>query len=97
MWKNNKPSPKSLVWVLLIAKRTALDRSLINRKSVRSTRRKTRVLERNIARMKLHLVLARSREERQRKMRAGRENFPVKTPRPRTFATLYLLNFNQLL
>ena len=87
MWKNNKPSPKSLVWVLLIAKRTALDRSLINRKSVSSTRRKTRVLERNIARMKLHLVLARSREERQRKMRAGRANFPVKTPRPRTFAT----------
>ena len=66
--------------MLLIAKRTALDRSPISKKSVSSTRRKTRVLARNIARMKLHLVLARSREERQRKMRAGREKFPVKTP-----------------
>ena len=70
--------------MLLIAKRTARERSLFKRKSVKKTRRKTRLLVRNMARMKLHLVLARSMVERERKMRAGKENFAVNTPRPCT-------------
>ena len=52
------------------------------RKSVKKTRRKTRLLVTNMARMKLHLVLARSMVERERKMRAGKENLAVNTPRP---------------
>ena len=82
--KNNQPSPKSFVWVLLIAKRAARERSLFRRKSVKKTRLKTRLLVASMARMKLHLVLARSMVERERKMRAGRENFAVKTPKPCT-------------
>ena len=70
--------------MLLIAKRTALERSLFKKKSVKKTRRKTRLLVTNMARMKLHLVLARSMVERERKMRAGKENFAVNTPRPCT-------------
>ena len=77
--------------MLLIAKRTARERSLFNRKSVKKTRRKTRLLVTNMARMKLHLVLARSMVERERKMRAGKENFAVNTPRPRTWKISFLL------
>ena len=71
--------------MLLIAKRTAREMSLFKRKSVKKTRRKTRLLVRNMARMKLHLVLARSMVERERKMRAGKENLAVNTPRPCTW------------
>ena len=81
--------------MLLIAKRTAREMSLFKRKSVKKTRRKTRLLVRNMARMKLHLVLARSMVERERKMRAGKENLAVNTPRPCTWHRKYIFSWLQ--
>ena len=78
MMRNCSP----LVCVQHIAKIEARDASLLRATSRIITKEKMAVLAISMDNKKLHLMAERSRVARLVKIRAGRENFPTKTPIP---------------